>query len=100
MYRIFNRNPSKRRRLDLLHPETKSDVQYDKSVVNYTASSHRIDYDTLTHDFVRACQINGGNAVSIFRKEISLYSLQKQNKTKQQKQKQNTNRLNNYELSC
>ncbi|KAI9262582.1 hypothetical protein EDC94DRAFT_659447 [Helicostylum pulchrum] len=60
-YGIFNRNPSKRRRLDLLHPETKNDINYDKSVVNYAASSHRIDYDTLTHDFVRACQMNGGN---------------------------------------
>lgn len=63
---IFNKNPSKRRRLDLLHPETKSDVHYDKSVVNYTASSHRIDYDALTQEFVRTCQINGGNTVSNF----------------------------------
>lgn len=64
LYRIFNRNPSKRRRLDLLHPETNSDVQYDTSVVNHAASSHRIDYDTLVHDFLRSCQIGGGNVVN------------------------------------
>ncbi len=65
--RIFNRNPSKRRRLDLLHPETKTDVDYDKSVVNYSASTLRIDYEALTHDFVRASQMSGGNVVSINR---------------------------------
>lgn len=73
LYRIFNRNPSKRRRLDLLHPETKTDVNYDKSVVNYSASSLRIDYEVLTHDFVRASQMSGGNVVSVENFSTMLY---------------------------
>ncbi|KAI9481474.1 MAG: hypothetical protein EXX96DRAFT_566905 [Benjaminiella poitrasii] len=58
---LFNKNPSKRRRLHLLHPETTNESRYNNFVVNHITSTQRIDYDALANDFVRACQIAGNN---------------------------------------
>ncbi|GAN05157.1 hypothetical protein MAM1_0083c04626 [Mucor ambiguus] len=64
-YGLFDRNPSKRRRLSLLHPETSHvDTNYDNSVITLqhtSPSSNRLDYEALAQDFVRACQIGGGS---------------------------------------
>ncbi|KAI7901563.1 uncharacterized protein BX663DRAFT_513291 [Cokeromyces recurvatus] len=60
-YGLFNKNPSKRRRLHLLHPETSNESLYNNFVVNHITSTHRINYETLASDFVRACQMGGNN---------------------------------------
>lgn len=73
IYGIFNRNPSKRRRLDLLHPETKENANYDNSVITHPVSGLRIDYESLTVDFVRACQINGGNVADQLKAVLAKY---------------------------
>ncbi|CEP17288.1 hypothetical protein [Parasitella parasitica] len=63
---LFDRNPSKKRRLSLLHPETSHlDANYDNTVINIqhtSSSSNRLDFEALAQDFVRACQIGGGSA--------------------------------------
>lgn len=67
--RLFDRNPSKRRRLSLLHPETSHvDASYDNSFITLqhtSPSSIRLDYEALAQDFVRACQIGGGSVVNM-----------------------------------
>lgn len=74
--RLFDRSPSKRRRLSLLHPETSHvDANYDNSVITLqhaSPSSIRLDYEALSQDFVRACQIGGGVVVSMSRVAVCL----------------------------
>lgn len=59
----YDRNPTKKRRLNLLHPKM-TDNKYDHELIQLPLSSNLIDYDALTSDFIKTCQM-GNNVVSI-----------------------------------
>ncbi|KAG1151478.1 hypothetical protein G6F37_000970 [Rhizopus arrhizus] len=57
----FYGNPTKKRRLNLLHPKM-TDNKYDHELIQLPLSSNLIDYDALTSDFIKTCQM--GNNVA------------------------------------
>lgn len=66
---FFSRKPPKRRRLNILHPETTEATidrlsMYDNSMITFPLQTSRIDYDALVLDFLRACVV--GNMVTNF----------------------------------
>ncbi|KAI7862073.1 mediator complex subunit 23-domain-containing protein [Spinellus fusiger] len=58
-YGLFHGKTPKRRRLDLLHPETDTTVDltllYNDCVVSFPLTANRIHYGTLVQDFLRTC---------------------------------------------
>ncbi|CEI94172.1 hypothetical protein RMCBS344292_08393 [Rhizopus microsporus] len=54
--RAFYGNPTKKRRLNLLHPDTKESI-YDQGLIQLPLTSSIIDYESIVSDFIRTCQV-------------------------------------------